>query len=107
MSSKRSETKEDLRARILIMLAELTHEDPEAMLKLVEYRVPVNDKLLALDTEVVVQEDPPGVMQLGLLGIINGILGNDHRISVFIENNGTPDAYISSFQPYVRKDRQT
>lgn len=99
-----SETRDELRSRVLKMLNQLVATDPWALHRLAEHRVPVTNKVEELaDNDTVVFYDN-GNLSLGLIGIINGILGNEHRINGFYGDDGR----LIEFQSYeVKKEEAT
>jgi hypothetical protein len=64
-----------LAQRIVAFLNELTAIDPEAMLALVESRVPCNAALVGHPTVQVVSGPLPDTFTVGILGILNGLCG--------------------------------
>jgi len=97
-------TKEqDLQTHVLNIMNEVLLYEPEALRDIIEHRAPVlGDKLLSRYSPVVVQVDNVKTStnpKLGVLGLINGILGNDHRIMAIFEDDGR----ITSFKPFVHR----
>lgn len=92
----------DLQRRVLKVLEHILEHEAGALRTLLETRVSVGDKFLDADDDVVVQIENVGRPEpkLGVLGIINGILGSDNRIMVTIEDDGS----LSGFSPYVKKE---
>lgn len=65
---------------IIERLNSMVAVDPDAMLRLIKQRVPCNEALADHPTcQVDFDEDrgPAGVYVVGLLGVLNGILGKD------------------------------
>lgn len=92
-----AETREDLRERVLMLLNTLVSLDPQALHQLAEARVPVSTKLAdARETDAVVFRDRGGALSLGLIGVINGILGSKHRIAGLYGDDGK----LVHFQPF-------
>ena len=93
---------EQFRITVLEILGDVLEHEPKALHDLIEYRVSVGDAFMHAETPVVVQVDDVKAgtnPQLGLLGIINGFLGNDHRIIGIFEKDGT----LSGFAPFKAK----
>lgn len=61
--------------RVLEVLNRAIEADPEAMHNLIEHRVYCNDKL-AVDPDIQVAIQPDNEQTVGLLGILNGLFGN-------------------------------
>lgn len=91
---------EFLRQHAIRLLNELVEADQPATQKLVEFRVEVSDKLMELDTPVVVVTDPGKPNLLGVLGLINGILGAECRIEGIYDDNGTEEGLLLKFGPH-------
>jgi hypothetical protein len=71
----------ELQNRILKMMNQLLGADRKAIQDLIEYRRPVNDEIEKLDdNDVILLEDETGKLFLGVLGILNGILGPENKI---------------------------
>ena len=67
----------------------LEHE-PAQLEKLIEFRVPVTSEAVIDHPDIVVLMSPPeqGTFELGVLGLINGLLGRESRIMAHYDNNG-------------------
>jgi hypothetical protein len=89
--------KEQLRDHAINTLNVLVSMDQIAMNALVEYRVEVNDAIKSPDFEsdVVLLQDEEGELTLGVLGLINGILGPNHKIAGCYNDEGV----LWKFQP--------
>ena len=61
----------------IAVLNEALELDQEAVQKLIDYRVPCNDDLADHETIQVLANEDGSNTRVGLLGIINGILGKD------------------------------
>lgn len=83
------ESRSSLRERVLKQLNQLAEADPDAMHALIEHREKVNDKIEGLsNNDTVFFEDENGQILLGVLGVINGILGPEHKISGVYGDDG-------------------
>lgn len=92
-----AETREQLRDRVILMLNQLMDADPMAIQGLIEYRQRVNESVENLeDNDVVLVEDDIGQPLLGVLGIINGILGPGYTIGSKRDENGNLTKFIPS-----------
>ena len=74
----------ELRDRTIAMLNDLTELDPDAMHLLAETRAEVNKEMQDAQTPateaVILLTDPGQPVRLGVIGLINGILGLEYRI---------------------------
>jgi DNA-directed RNA polymerase subunit F len=82
--------REELRDRVLEFLNELVEADPAALHSLCEQRVYVNKKLENLNSPVVLLQGlaKSDQLQLGIIGIINGILGEFYKIAGVYGDDG-------------------
>lgn len=82
----------ELRDRALAMLNDLTKLDPEAMHLLAEIRAEVNEELQNARTPatdaVILLTDPGQPVRLGIIGLINGILGLEYRVVGRYDDDG-------------------
>ena len=83
----------EMQDRVLTTLRAVLATDADALRDLFEYRVLVSDAFMERDEPIVVHaydddgnEAPP---KLGVLGLINGILGHDFKICAVYEDDGT------------------
>lgn len=99
---------EQMRTHVLEVLNQVLVLEPTVLRDLIEYRVPVSNSDLIHHSSVVVEVDDVTTAinpRLGLLGVINGLLGSDHRIMAVFDD----DEQVSSFKPFGGEDakRQT
>jgi hypothetical protein len=63
--------------------------DPKAMHALIETRVPCVAAVESEDCPAIPFDDGTGNLQLGLLGVINGLMPRDYRIVAVYDDGGT------------------
>lgn len=80
------------------VLNRMLKADPEAMRKLVLDRVPCN-RALADDPTAQVAEDEDGTFTIGLIGVLNGILGIKEGWGPIAAIIDAEDNSIQSFMP--------
>lgn len=90
-----------LRIHILHILNDLVRYDQKAMHQLAEFRVEPNEELQNSDSPVVLLEDEKvkGRWLLGIVGILNGVLGEHHKIAGQYDDDGD----LIGFKPYLNK----
>lgn len=88
---------EEMREKFLRMLNWVLEHDPQSMEALIEYRRPVNEKVNQSPLVITMVDKDGKNPKLGLLGFINGFLGEDtnHIAAVFDEDNK-----LINFEPY-------
>jgi hypothetical protein len=63
-------------------------DDPEAIQKLLDFRVPCNEKLANHPT-VQVRQEADGTFSVGALGLLNGVLGESQgRLAITLPDEG-------------------
>ena len=84
---------------ILSVLDTVLQHEPEALEKLIEHRVNVGDTFLNVNSPVVVEVvwdmDDPRKPRLGMLGLINGFLGEDFKICAIFSD----EEKLTGFKP--------
>lgn len=90
---------EAMRQDALAKLHFVLKHEPEALQNLIEYRQPVSPQFLRQQTDIVIQVDDVKTgarPMLGVLGLINGLLGPDFRIVAVFEDDGS----LIEFKPF-------
>jgi hypothetical protein len=89
----------DLQGTALHLLNQLLFHEPKALEALIEHRAPVSSEFADFDSPIVVQVDDIETNsnpQVGMLGIINGILGRENKIVAVFNDQGV----LEEFQPF-------
>lgn len=93
-----NDEKKELANKIINFMNELIDLDYKAIESLVEHRVPCNEGL-ANHSTIQTARDDKGKSIVGLLGILNGIVGKDEDGWGFIAANFEKDGCLIEFLP--------
>lgn len=80
-------------------LNNLLHLSPAAVAELVLHRPRCSDKLVQKAESRVVDSDDPKYSRLGLLGIINGLIGGDKRVAIAFDQDAGVVLYFTTLDP--------
>lgn len=96
----------ELAHKVIAFLNELLKVDPEAMTALVETRVPCNQALREHPTVQVAVNDETGQAAVGMLGILNGLVGVDDDgwgfVTVKLDDNKQVTEFLLTPPRYKR-----
>ncbi len=96
--------RDSVAALFLSIMQEAFEKDPEAIEKLVEFRVPCNKKIEDESRLIPYAEKDDDSLQLGMLGVINGIL--DSLASRRLIASYTDDNKLLGFTSFLKYPKE-